>query len=71
MIRLQKIILENVYSFEEKVEINFDNNLNFIIGTNNIGKTNIMRGIEFLLSFLQNGSNCKHDNIKFNSKKIY
>jgi len=47
--KLKKIIIENVKSFKERTEINFNENLNIFIGPNRGGKSNLLDIISITL----------------------
>ena len=45
--KIKKIHVENLLSYDN-FEVGLDGNFNIIVGPNNVGKTNIIRILEFL-----------------------
>ncbi|MGC8752239.1 MAG: AAA family ATPase [Fervidicoccaceae archaeon] len=48
-IKLEKLVLENFYSYGRKTEISFSDGVTVIVGENGAGKSSIVRGIYFAL----------------------
>ena len=71
--KLKKIILENFRGYN-KAEINFDDNMNVIIGRNDIGKSTILEALELFINGEDRDCQIKIDpddcNILSENKKI-